>query len=100
MNDIISDIFYNKHYIKTRSDGAIIDAWSDGPLPEKETTGAICINERGRYQFKFYLGGAENPPLLDDNGIPLYKWNGSLVIDRTKEEIAADLANMTSKTTE
>lgn len=23
---------YNKHYLKTREDGAIVDAWSDGPL--------------------------------------------------------------------
>lgn len=42
--------FYNRHYITTRTDSAIIDAWSDGPHPEKHTAEAICINEQGGYQ--------------------------------------------------
>lgn len=86
------DTFYSKHYIITRQDGAVIDAWSNGPHPEKDTTGAICINEKGGYQFRLYSGGEENPPIHDECRIPLYKWDGSKVIPRAEEEIAADRA--------
>ena len=82
--------FYNHHYITTRPDGAIIDAWSDGPHPEKETTNAICINEQGSYQFRLYPGGEENPPIYGMGGIPLYKWDGSQVVSRTENEIEAE----------
>ena len=83
---------YNRHYITARPDGAIIDAWSDGPHPEKDTTDAICINDKGGYQFRLYPGGEENPPIRTMDGIPLYKWDGSEVIRRTEEEIEADRA--------
>ena len=84
--------FCNRHYITTRQDGAVTDAWSDGPRPEKDTANAICINEQGGYQFRLYPGGEENPPIYDTDGIPLYKWNGSRVIPRTVEEMETDRA--------
>ena len=84
--------FYNRHYIAVRSDGAITDAWSDGPHPEKGTANAICINERGGYQFRLRPDGEENPPIYTMDGIPLYRWDGTQVISRTEEEIAADRA--------
>ena len=84
--------FYNKHYITVHSDGAIIDAWSDGPNPEKDISNAVCINEHGGYQFRLYPGGEENPPIYTMEGIPLYKWDGSQVISRTEAEIEADRA--------
>ena len=80
---------YNLHYIKTDGTGRIIDGWSNGPCPDKDTTEAICINEQGGYQFRLLPGGEENPPLRDDRGIPLYKWDGA-VLRRTQEEIDAD----------
>ena len=83
---------FNRHYITIRSDGTITDTWSDGPRPDKDTSNAVCINEQGGYQFRFYPGGEENPSIYDMNGIPLYKWNGENVIPRTEEEIAADRA--------
>lgn len=86
--------FYNKHYITIRPDGTITDAWSDGPHPEKDTVNAICINEQGGYQFRLFPGGEENPPIYDMDGIPLYKWDGSKVILRTEEEVAADRATI------
>lgn len=89
---IMNQAFYNLHYILTRPDGAIIDTWSDGPHPEKNTTNAICINEQGGYQFRLYPDGEENPPIYDMDGVPLYKWDGSQVVPRTEEEIEADLA--------
>ena len=88
----MNEEFYNRHYITTRPDGAIIDAWSDGPRPEKDTANAICINEQGGYQFRLYDGGEENPPIRTMDGIPLYKRDGSRVLPRTEEEIEADRA--------
>ncbi|MDE6588985.1 MAG: hypothetical protein K2K53_01295, partial [Oscillospiraceae bacterium] len=81
---------YNRHYITADAQGRITDAWSDGPHPERDTAGAICITEQGGYQFRLFHGGEENPPLYDMDGIPLYRWDGECVIVRTKKEIAAD----------
>ena len=86
------DEIYNKHYIKTRADGAIIDAFSDGPNPDRNTADAICINEQGGYQFRLTPNGEENPSIFDADGIPLYKWDGQAVQLRTEAEIAADRA--------
>ena len=88
----MTEEFYNRHYITTRPDGAITDAWSDGPHPEKDTSNVICINEQGGYQFRLYPGGEENPPIFDMDGIPLYKWDGEQVVRRRSEEIEADRA--------
>lgn len=79
--------FYNKHYIIVRSDNSIVDGWSDGLYPERNTADAICINERGSYQFRLYSEGEENPLMYTIQNIPLYKWDGSKVIRRTEEEI-------------
>lgn len=81
---------YNRHYIAIRHDGAITDVWSDGPHPEKDTSNAICINEQGGYQFRFYPGGEENPLICTEDGIPLYKWDGEKAILRTQDEIETD----------
>ena len=87
--------YYNRHYIKVDDKGRITDAWSGGPLRDKDTAGAICINERGGYQLRLVIDGEEteeNPPLRTMQGVPLYKWTGSEVQRRTPEEIAADIA--------
>ena len=88
------DNFYNKHYITTDTYGRIMDGWSDGPHPEKDTTNAICIEEEGGYQFRLWLGGEENPSLYTYDGIPLYRYDPEkmLVYPQTEEEIAADHA--------
>lgn len=44
--------FFNRCYLKTREDGAIVDAWSDGPLRDKPTEGAVCFNDKGGYQLR------------------------------------------------
>lgn len=88
--EIIAQETYNLHYIKTDETGRIIDGWSNGPCPDKDTTEAICINEQGGYQFRLLPGGEENPPLRDDRGIPLYKWDGTQVVVRSQAEIDAD----------
>lgn len=79
---------YCRHYITTDSQGLITDGWSDGPHPERDTSGAILINEGGGYQFQ--LLGEENPQLYTVDGIHLYKWDGERVVARTAEEIDAD----------
>lgn len=99
------DESYNRHYITIRPDGAIADAWSDGPHPNKSTENAICINEQGGYQLRLLVAfyrdvkgdvwhqrTEENPPIYTEDGIPLYKWDGSQVVPRTEEEIEADRA--------
>ena len=86
------DEYYNKHYIKPDSSNRIIDCWSNGPHPDRDTTNAICISDKGGYQFRLFPDGEENPSLYDADGIPLYKWDGQAVVKRTAEEIAADRA--------
>ncbi len=83
---------YNKHYIVLDGEKRIMKGFSNGPHPDRETTGAICINEQGGYQFRLFPGGEENPALYTMDGIPLYKWDGEMVQQRTEEEIAADRA--------
>lgn len=85
---------FNNHYIATDDQGRITSGWSDGPFRDKDTTGAICINDQGGYQFRLTLGGEENPPLYTLDGIPLYKWDGTQALPRTEEEIGADRADI------
>lgn len=84
------NMFYCKHYITTDAQGRITAGWSDGPNPERDVAGAVCINEQGGYQFRLFPGGEENPPLCDMNGIPLWRWNGEKILLRATEEIEAD----------
>lgn len=81
-----------KHYITVDGQGRIMDAWSNGPCPDKDITGAVCISEEGGYQFRMVPGGEENPILIDRHGIPRYKWEAGQAVERTAEEIAADRA--------
>lgn len=85
---------YNKHYIRFDNANRIIAGWSDGPHRDRNTDGAICINEQGGYQFRLCDGGEENPPLYTMDGIPRYKWDGQAVQARSEEEIAADRAEL------
>ena len=88
-------VFYNRHYIKTREDGAVTDAWSDGPLRDKSTEGAVCFNDKGGYQLRLIVDGVtteENPPMRTREGIPVYKYVDGKIVKRTAEEIDADIA--------
>lgn len=80
----------NRHYITTDAQGRVASGWSDGPHPTRDTSGAICINEQGGYQFRLFPDGEENPLLFAEDGVPLYRWDGERVVPRTEEEIAAD----------
>ena len=78
------DIYYNKHYITVDDQGRITAGWSDGPCPDRDTAGAICINEQGGYQFRLTPGGEENPPLCTPDGDLLYRWDGEKAVRITK----------------
>ena len=82
----------SKHYISVGKGGKITGGWSDGPHLERETEGMVCLTEVGGYQFRLAPDGEENPPLYTMDGIPLYRWDGSQVVERTPEEIEADRA--------
>lgn len=84
----------NKHYIITDGKGRVLDGWSDGPQAGRDLAGAVCINEQGRYQFRLFPGGEENPVLYTMDGVPLYKWDGESVLARTEDEIAVDRASL------
>ena len=84
--------FYNKHYITVDERGRVTDGWSDGPNPERDTSGAICINAQGGYQFRLAPDGEENLDLYTSDDIPLYKWDGEQIVSRTEEEIETDRA--------
>lgn len=85
------EMFYNHHYITMDEQSRITDGWSDGPRRDKDTTDAICINDKGGYQFRLTPDGPENPPLYDfEYGIPLYKWDGSQVVARDDAELEAE----------
>lgn len=89
---------YNRHYITVDTRGLITDGWSDGPNPEKDSSDAICINDRGSYQFRLIpFSTEENPPLCSIDEIPLYKWDGEQVLPRTDAEIDSDRASVQSK---
>ena len=79
---------YHKHYIKCDERGRIIDTWSDGPLYNRDITGAVCINEQGEYQFRFSPDGEENPFIFTDEGVPMYAWNGESVAPVSRRRIA------------
>lgn len=83
---------YNKHYITVDDGGRIVNGWSDGPFPDKDATGAICINDQGGYQFRLAPSGEENPVLLDRHMVPLYKYVNGEIVERTAQEIATDVA--------
>ena len=81
---------YNRHYIAVDEQGRIVDGWSDGPHPGRDTSGAICTNGEGGYQFRLFPGGEENPPLSAEDGVPLYRWDGGKAVFRTQAELEAD----------
>lgn len=82
--------FYNKHYITVDEQGRITDGFSDAF--RSPAVNDICINEQGGYQFRLFPGEKENPKLSEENGIPLYKYEGGKVIMRSMEEIDADIS--------
>lgn len=84
--------YYNNHYITTDPEGRITSGWSTGPLPGRDTSSAVLLTDQGGYQFRLAPDGEENPSLLTEDGIPLYRWDGEQVVRRSEEEVQADRA--------
>lgn len=85
--------FCFRHYVVTREDGSVTDGWSTGVKPERDTTGAVCINQHGGYQFEIVPGG-DGLPICCERDVPIYKWDGTRVMHRTDEEIQAELDSL------
>ena len=84
--------YYNKHFITTDAEGRVTDGWSEGPNPGRDISGAVLLTDQGGYQFRLAPDGEENPSLLTEDGIPLYRWDGGRVVRRSEEEVQADRA--------
>ncbi len=87
----------NRHYIRADAEGRVLEGWSDGPIRDRDTEGAVLLRSGGGYQFRLTPEGPENPALLDESGVPLYRWDGERVLARTAAEIAADRALLPAK---
>ena len=88
----------NKHYIVIDSIGRIVDGWSDGLYPQRNTTGAILLRENSGYQFRLFPGGEENPPLTDETGAHLWRYEDGRVRASTAGELAAERAEIEANT--
>lgn len=84
--------FYNCHYLIVDERGRITDGWSDGPHPERDTDGATLLTDEGGYQFRLRPDWAENPPLTDEYGVPLYCLTDGVPVARSQAEVENDRA--------
>lgn len=120
-NTIISreENFYNNHYILLDKNNNIIDGWSNGIFPDRDTTNAICINDKAGYQFRLIFHklytpesdefnpnpnsyikevySEENPSLFDMEGIPLYKYEDGEILPLSQVEKSIERAKLENK---
>lgn len=75
-----------KHFVLTDKQGHILRGFSDDF--EHPDASAICINADGGRHFE--LNGVINPPLIDMNGVSLFKFDGGIVVARTQDELDAN----------
>ena len=85
----------SKVYIQTDAQGRVLRC-EGGYTTPADLTGWKLIDEGSgdRYnlcQSHYFDGG-----LYTEDGIPLYRWDGTQVVRRTEEEIEADLAMVTA----
>lgn len=76
-----------RHYIKVDENGLILWGWSDSSNADPPE-GTICINENSTKDFRLFVDGEDNPPMREEDGISLYRWDGNQVLARSDEEIA------------
>ena len=80
----------NRHYLLIDEAGRILAGWSDGPFPDRDTSEAVLLREDGGYQFRLFPGGEENPPLTDETGAHLWRYENGQVRAGTAGEIEAN----------
>lgn len=90
-NDYVSMSIVYTHYIiiddKNRIIGSRVDSRS---TPVIDSDNVICINKNGGETFYLFPDKAEVVALFNENGIPLYEWDGTKVVARKKAAISAD----------
>lgn len=79
-------------YIRVDSSNRVLEINSSAFLADTE--GWTQIDEGWDDRYHHAQGNYLDGPLYDDNGIPRYKLDRGRVVERTEEEIAADLAAM------
>lgn len=82
--------FTNKVYASLTSAGNILAINSDSFLAD--TTGWTLIDEGAGDRYHHAQGNYLPSGLYTSDGIPRYKWDGTQVVERTSDEIAADRA--------
>lgn len=86
-----------RHYIQIDNAGRIIDGWSSGPFPDRDTAGAIMLTDQGGYQFGLEPGGEENPVLTNSDGAHRYMYDASrspAYREATAEELEQERAEI------
>lgn len=78
-----------KHYIRLDSNNFIIKGFSNAFEQPLETD--ICINQNGGRHFE--LNGQINPSLFN-NGMPIYKWDGTNIVPLTDTDKTNYLASL------
>lgn len=79
-------------YIRTDSSNRVLEINSSAFLAD--TTGWTQIDEGCGDRYHHAQGNYLDGPLYTEDGIPRYKLDRGRVVERTEEEIAADLAAM------
>ena len=82
----------HKVYIKIDTANRIISVNSSAFL--QDTTGWIGIDEGNGDRYHHAQGNYFDKPLLEDHGIPVYKLENGLAVERTQAEIDADIASL------
>lgn len=82
--------FTYKVYARLDSAGNITAVNSSAFL--QDTTGWVEIDEGTGDRYYHAQGNYLDGGIYTDDGIPLYRWDGTRVIQRTEEEIEADRA--------
>lgn len=77
-------------YARVRADGAVIEINSSAFL--QDATGWTEIDEGTGDRFHHAQGNYLPGPLFDERGIPRYKLVDGEVVERTKEEMDAEVA--------
>ena len=83
----------SKVYIQTDNDGRVLRC-DGGYTTPADLTGWIEIDEGTGDKYNLCQSHYFDGGLYTMDGIPLYKWDGAQIIQRTEEEIEADRAEL------
>lgn len=81
------EVIKTKHYIRLDEQNRVVKGFSTAFEEPLETD--ICVCEDGGRHFELF--GVINLPLINKDGICLYKYENGAVLKRAAEEIQADV---------